>query len=134
LRNTAPIRIGCEHALMAYEAGAKWEQSLHLLEEMYAHGIDPNEDTFMPIVRACENAGHFEEADKLFWQMREKTKLMKVEEEMVLTAPNKKKPPQAELTPWRIPGAVALYAYDPPNLLKPPKKKRTKTSQSSSAS
>ena len=35
------------------------------------------QENFMPAIRACENAGMFEMGDKLFWQMREQTKLVK---------------------------------------------------------
>lgn len=126
-RNMAPIRIGCEHALMAYERGAMWQKALRLLDEMWNYGITPDEETYMPTIRACENGGHFVEADKLFRQMREQTKLAKAAED--IGGPPARRPPRAAPAPWRIPGAVAPDAYDPPRLLKPPKLKPEKTPQ-----
>ncbi|CAE8643855.1 unnamed protein product, partial [Polarella glacialis] len=121
LHGMAPIRIGAEHALMACEKGKKWEKALYLIDELWEHGTTPDEDTYMPAIRACENAGMMEIGDKLFWQMREQTKLARVEEEMGMKdtwggRPNGREPPKAAPAPWRLPGAVALDAYDPPQL------------------
>lgn len=117
VRNMCPLRIGCEHALMAYERGAMWQQALHLMDRMWDYGIGPDENTFMPVIRACENGGQMELGDKLFWQMRERTKLLKIEED-VPKNPLDKYAPKAEPAPWRLPGAVAPDAYDPPRLAK----------------
>lgn len=128
LLNMAPIRIGCEHALMAYETGHQWQKALRLLDEMWERGITPNEDSYMPAIRACENAGHFKEGDMLFKQMREQTKLARVEEEVGVRTSDRDapRPPRASPAPWRIPGAIAPDAYDPPKLLQPPKRKSKK--------
>merc|ERR1711972_498311 len=100
-----PLRIGCEHALMAYEKLADKDKALALLDRMWEYGITPDEMSYMPAIRACENAGDFERGNKLFKQMRHHTKLMAVDEEVGLD-PNKvqNKPPPAEDAPWRIPG------------------------------
>lgn len=120
LQNMAPIRIGAEHALMACEKGAYWQKAIHLLDLLWEHGVTPNEDTYLPTIRACENAGMMEAADKLFWQMREQTKLQKVEESMGMRGTTRQ-PPKAPDTPWRIPGTIALNAFDPPKLISGPK-------------
>ncbi|CAL1153712.1 unnamed protein product [Cladocopium goreaui] len=82
----APLRIGAEHALMACEQGAKWQKAVNLLDMLWDYSIIPNEENFMPAIRACENAGMFEMGDKLFWQMREQTKLVKAYDPPNLTA------------------------------------------------
>ena len=53
----APLRIGAEHALMACEQGAKWQKAVNLLDMLWDYSIIPNEENFMPAIRACENAG-----------------------------------------------------------------------------
>uniref|UniRef100_A0A7S2DLH3 Pentacotripeptide-repeat region of PRORP domain-containing protein n=1 Tax=Alexandrium andersonii TaxID=327968 RepID=A0A7S2DLH3_9DINO len=118
LYDMAPIRIGCEHALLACEKGRLWTKALHLLDKMYDHGMSPNEDSFMPAIRACENAGEFAVGDKLFWQMRERTKLERVAAEVGGSGLEQvgREPPKAKPAPWRLPGAIALDAYDPPKL------------------
>ena len=55
----------------------QWRQAVNLLDMLWDYSIIPNEENFMPAIRACENAGMFEMGDKLFWQMREQTKLVK---------------------------------------------------------
>lgn len=125
LENMAPIRIGCEHAMMSYEKGKLWQQALRLLDEMWEHGVTPNEDSYLPAIRACENAGHFTEADDLFKQMRAQTKLAR-EAEAVGIDVNQRPPPKAKDAPWRIPGAISPTAYDPPRLLQAPKRRAPK--------
>lgn len=110
----SPIRVGAQHALMACETGAQWETSIHLLEQLWAMGEPPSEDIYLPVIRACENAGNTKVADKFFWQMRDQTKLVQVAEETGMGGVADREPPKAALTPWRIPGAVALDAYIPP--------------------
>lgn len=110
----SPIRIGAEHALMACESGGQWEKSIHLLEELWAMGELPSEDTYMPVIRTCENVGETEVADKLFWQMRDQTKLAPVAEETGMGGVADREPPKAALTAWRIPGAAAPDAYVAP--------------------
>eukprot|EP00930_Biecheleria_cincta_P011876 TRINITY_DN11502_c0_g1_i1.p1 TRINITY_DN11502_c0_g1~~TRINITY_DN11502_c0_g1_i1.p1 ORF type:complete len:341 (-),score=46.17 TRINITY_DN11502_c0_g1_i1:76-1098(-) len=112
--NMAPIRVGAEHALLACEKGALWEKSIHLLEQLWAAGEMPSESSYMPVIRACENAGRVQVADKLFWQMRDQTKLVQVAEETGMGVVADREPPKAALAPWRIPGAVAPDAYIPP--------------------
>jgi len=118
--NMAPIRVGCEHMLMACEKGKLWEKALHVLDEMWEYGMRPNEDSYLPAINACENAQRKDLGDTLFREMREATKLERVEQETGYRRSNRE-PPKAEPTPWRLPGAIALDAYDPPNLLEPPK-------------
>ena len=110
----APLRIGAEHALMACEQGAKWQKAVNLLDMLWDYSIIPNEENFMPAIRACENAGMFEMGDKLFWQMREQTKLVKAAEEVGMNV--EREAPRAKAELWRIPGAIDPQAYDPPNL------------------
>ena len=110
----APLRIGAEHALMACEQGAKWQKAVNLLDMLWDYSIIPNEENFMPAIRACENAGMFEMGDKLFWQMREQTKLVKAAEEVGMNV--EREAPRAKAELWRIPGATDPQAYDPPNL------------------
>ena len=100
----APLRIGAEHALMACEQGAKWQKAVNLLDMLWDYSIIPNEENFMPAIRACENAGMFEMGDKLFWQMREQTKLVKAAEEVGMNV--KREAPRAKAELWRIPGAI----------------------------
>jgi len=108
----APLRIGAEHALMACEQGAKWEKALTLLDSLWDYSVVPNEENYMPAIRACENAGNFEMGDKLFWKMREHTKLVKAAEEVGM---DEREAPRAKDALWRIPGAIDPKAYDPPN-------------------
>lgn len=113
-QNMAPLRIGAEHALMACEHGAKWQKALHLLDSLWDYGVTPGEEHYLPAIRACENAGMFETGDKLFWRMREHTKLAKAADEMGVKL--EREPPKAKNALWRIPGAVDPHAFDPPNL------------------
>lgn len=115
MQNMAPLPIGCEHALMALERGSLWKKSLALMDRMYEFGYDVDEKLAMPVIRACENAGEFELGDKLFWQFRESAKMIKAEEELDERPVSDKKPPLAPPAPWRLPNAVALDAYDPPD-------------------
>ena len=46
----------------------------------------------------------FEMGDKLFWQMREQTKLVKAAEEVGMNV--KREAPRAKAELWRIPGAI----------------------------
>eukprot|EP00933_Yihiella_yeosuensis_P034638 TRINITY_DN28120_c0_g1_i1.p1 TRINITY_DN28120_c0_g1~~TRINITY_DN28120_c0_g1_i1.p1 ORF type:complete len:363 (+),score=53.53 TRINITY_DN28120_c0_g1_i1:67-1155(+) len=110
-----PIRIGAEAALVSCEKGAKWQKAICLLDALWEQSTTPNQDTYLPVIRACENAGEIEKGDFFFWRMREHTKLMKVEEESGVETIGAG-PPQAEPAPWRIPGAIAATAYDPPKL------------------
>lgn len=111
--NLFPNRYACEHALASCEQGKKWEKALHILDQMWEYGRAPNEESFMPAIRTLENAQLFERADKMFALMRQTTKLTKVQDELGTPA-FQREPPKAEPTPWRIPGAVALDAFDPP--------------------
>mmetsp|Transcript_88270 Transcript_88270/g.273508 ORF Transcript_88270/g.273508 Transcript_88270/m.273508 type:complete len:304 (-) Transcript_88270:83-994(-) len=128
LRDMAPIRIGCEHALMACERGRLWKKALHLLDLMWEHGMAPNEESYMPAIRTCENAGQFAVGDTLFRQMRERTKLERVEQEVGFRQVTRE-PPQAPPAPWRLPGAIALDAFDPPKLKPPRERPRKKLPQ-----
>ena len=56
----------------------------------------------------------FEMGDKLFWQMREQTKLVKAAEEVGMNV--EREAPRAKAELWRIHGAIDPQAYDPPNL------------------
>jgi len=114
LENKRPLRIGSEQGLMACESGRQWERALAILDKMWEISQTPNEDTFMPAIRACENAGEYDRGDKLFWDMRRQTKLMRVEEEEDIIMQPEREPPKAEPAPWRLPGATALDAYVPP--------------------
>jgi len=122
VHNVFPIRIGCEHALMSCERGAQWETAVWLLDEMWERGITPNEDSYMPAIRACEMGGQFDKADELFKQMRANTKMQKFADASGMADANlKKKPPLAKKAPWRLPGAVALDAFDAPRLPEAPR-------------
>merc|ERR1711920_25054 len=46
LENMCPLRIGCEHALMAYEELADYEKALKLLDRMWEYGITPDEMSY----------------------------------------------------------------------------------------
>jgi len=132
LHNQFPIRIGCEHALMACERGRLWQKAMHILDQMWEYGMSPNEDSFMPAIRTCENAGQFELGNKLFRQMRERTKLERVEDEMGFRRVSRE-PPKAPPAPWRLPGAVALDAFDPPKLAAPKQRPKKKLPQNRDA-
>lgn len=126
VNNVFPIRIGCEHALMSCERGAQWNTAIWLLDEMWERGITPNEDSYMPAIRTCENAGQMDTADELFRQMRANTKMQRVSEDMGMGPQTTRKAPQAKKAPWRLPGAVALDAYDAPRLPEAPKRRPKK--------
>mmetsp|Transcript_68570 Transcript_68570/g.135583 ORF Transcript_68570/g.135583 Transcript_68570/m.135583 type:complete len:374 (+) Transcript_68570:3-1124(+) len=113
LYNKRPRRLGAEQGLMACDKGGKWQRALAILDGMWERSQTPNEDTYMPAIRACENAGEHAIGDKLFWEMRRNTKLMKAEEQVQMPLPGRE-PPKAEPAPWRLPGAIAADAYDPP--------------------
>lgn len=116
--NMLPLKAGVKHALMACESGGSgtWTRALALFDRLWEYGEDPDESVYMPTMRALERGGQFNISDQLFWQMRENTKMTKVEDEMGWKA-TPRKPPKAIPTPWRLPGAVALDAYDAPKLL-----------------